>query len=84
MVPPVPEAPWNPSTWSPEVVWHRVLGPLATVWGWWLGYAVISVSLRMSGPRRECIQLAVHTLNLSPAFPLCAFARDVLGYRHRC
>lgn len=47
-VPPVPEQLWNPSTWSPEVVWHRVLGPLAMIWQFWLGYAIVIVSLRLS------------------------------------
>ena len=48
LVPPVPISPWNPSTWNPEVAWHRILGPVALMWAWWLGYAVISVSLNMS------------------------------------
>lgn len=48
LVPPVPANPWSPDSWSPEVAWHRILGPVAIVGAWWLGYAVISVSLRMS------------------------------------
>lgn len=67
LVPPVPDSPWNPSTWSPEVFWHRIGGPVATVWTWWLGYAVISVSLRMSriATRLQRIDL----LDLSPLLP---------------
>ena len=45
---PVPSAPWSPSNWSPEVGWHRVLGPVILLFTWWLGYAVITVSVRMS------------------------------------
>jgi len=48
VVPPVPETPWNPATWSPEVAWARVLGPVSMILGWWLGYAIISVSVRLS------------------------------------
>ena len=67
MVPPAPEAPWNPSTWSPEVAWHRILGPVATVWGWWLGYTVISVSLRMSRIAKKLQQ--VDLFDFSPLAP---------------
>jgi hypothetical protein len=28
LVPPVPATPWDPTTWSSEVVWHRILGPV--------------------------------------------------------
>jgi len=48
MVQPVPTTPWIPSTWSPEVTWHRLLGPIISILTWWLGYAVVSVSARMS------------------------------------
>ena len=67
LVPPVPESPWSPSSWSPEVFWHRIGGPVANVWIWWLGYAVISVSLRMSriATRLQRIDL----LDLSPLLP---------------
>jgi len=48
LIPPVPENPWNPSTWGAEVAWHRILGPATLVWVLWLGYAIITVSVRMS------------------------------------
>jgi hypothetical protein len=48
MTPPIPPELWNPLTWSPEVAWHRVLGPLTMVFAWWLGYAIVSVSVRLS------------------------------------
>ncbi len=47
-VPPVPEHLWNPAAWSPEVAWHRILGPLAMIAQIWLGYTVIVVSIRLS------------------------------------
>jgi len=28
-------SPWDPSTWHPEVVWHRALEPFI---GWWAGW----------------------------------------------
>ena len=48
LVPPVPPDLWNPAGGSAEVAWHRILGPLTMMWAFWLGYAVITVSLRMS------------------------------------
>ncbi len=68
LVPPVPVQPWNPASWSPEVAWHRILGPVAIIGSWWLGYAVISVSLRMSliAKRLQRVDL----LDLSPLTPV--------------
>ncbi len=48
LVPPVPEGLWDPATWSPEVWWHRVLGPPVFALQLWLVYAVIIVSVRLS------------------------------------
>lgn len=45
---PLPESPWSPSTWDPEVVWHRILAPVLLVCLCWLAYAVVTVSSRMS------------------------------------
>lgn len=64
---PVPLAPWNPSTWSPEVVWHRVLGPMTMMWAWWLGYAIVTVSVRMSRIAKKLSQIDL--LDLSPLRP---------------
>jgi hypothetical protein len=47
-VEPVPEAPWHPRNWNPEVAWHRILGPIMGVGLAWLMYAIFVVSLRMS------------------------------------
>ncbi len=67
LVPPVPVTPWDPRTWSPEVAWHRILGPAAMIWGWWLAYAIISVSLRMSRIAKTLCK--VDLLDLSPLAP---------------
>ncbi len=48
LVEPVPEAPWHPQNWNPEVAWHRILGPLMGIGLAWLTYAIVVVSLRMS------------------------------------
>jgi hypothetical protein len=67
LTPPVPEALWNPSTWSPEVAWHRILGPLTMVWAWWLAYAIITVSIRMSRIAKQMCKIDL--LDLSPLAP---------------
>jgi hypothetical protein len=67
LTPPVPEALWNPSTWSPEVAWHRILGPLTMVWAWWLVYAIITVSIRMSRIAKQMCRIDL--LDLSPLAP---------------
>lgn len=67
MVPPVPESPWNPATWSPEVMWHRILGPAIGLFGWWLGYAVVIVSLRLSRIAKKLGQIDL--LDLSSLAP---------------
>ena len=63
MIQPVPATPWMPSTWSPEVTWHRLLGPIMTVLTWWLGFAVVSVSARMSRLARRLSQIDVFDLS---------------------
>jgi hypothetical protein len=67
MVPPVPPTPWSSSTWSPEVAWHRVLGPAIGWWQWWLGYAIVTVSMRMSRLARKLNRIDL--LDLSPLAP---------------
>ncbi len=67
IVPPVPLAPWNPSSWSPEVVWHRILGPVTLVWAGWLVYAIVSVSIRMSRIAKKLSQIDL--FDLSPLAP---------------
>ena len=65
--PPVPPAPWNPATWSPEVAWHRTLGPLTMIWGLWLIYTIVTVSVRMSHIANTLAR--VDLLDLSPLAP---------------
>jgi hypothetical protein len=67
LVPPVPPAPWNPSAWSPEVAWHRILGPLSILMTWWLGYVVVAVSLRMSRIAKKLRRIDL--LDISPLAP---------------
>jgi hypothetical protein len=67
IVPPVPPTPWNPATWGPEVAWHRILGPLTMVWGWWLVYTIVTVSVRMSRIAKTLAR--VDLLDLSPLAP---------------
>lgn len=67
IVQPVPAAPWLPSSWSPEVTWHRLLGPVVSILTWWLGYAVVSVSARMSRLARKVSHIDV--LDLSALLP---------------
>jgi hypothetical protein len=43
-----PEPPWNPSTWQPEVWWHRALGLFIGWWAGWLTAAVWNTSARTS------------------------------------
>lgn len=73
LVPPVPEAPWNPATWSPEVAWARILGPVMMILGWWLGYAIISVSVRLSR-----IAKSLATIDLLDLSPLAPFTQQGL------
>jgi hypothetical protein len=66
-VPPVPASPWNPSSWSPEVAWHRVLGPPLGACGVMLAYAIVAVSRRMS---RLAIDLkSIDLFDLQPLLP---------------
>jgi hypothetical protein len=68
IVPPVPLTPWDPTTWSPEVAWHRILGPATMIWVWWLGYAIISVSLRMSRIAKTLCRVDLLDLSLLAPF----------------
>ena len=61
------ESPWDPSTWAPEVWWHRVLGPFAALWAGWLLGAVWDTSVRTS---RLATRIgSVDVLDLSPWSP---------------
>jgi len=75
IVPPVPESPWNPAEWAPEVFWHRTLGPIVSVWLALLVYAVVVVSRRMSGLAGE-----LGSIDLFDLAPLAPFTK--LGLRN--
>ena len=66
-VEPVPEAPWDPSSWNPEVAWHRVLGPIMGIGLAWLAYAIVAVSVRMSRIAQRLSRIDL--LDLSPLSP---------------
>jgi hypothetical protein len=67
LAPPVPDDLWNPATWSAEVVWHRVLGPLVGVGSVALAYAIIVVSRRMS--RLAADLESIDLFDLRPLYP---------------
>lgn len=73
VVRPVPESVWNPSYWSAEVAWHRILGPIAGWWMGWLVYGVFSISRRLS---RLASRLS--SIDLFDLRPLAPFARQGL------
>ena len=73
IVPPVPESPWNPAEWAPEVFWHRTLGPFVSVWLALLVYAIVVVSRRMSALATE-----LGSIDLFDLSPLAPFTRQGL------
>jgi hypothetical protein len=62
-----PEPPWNPSTWQPEVWWHRALGLFIGWWVGWLTAAIWETSARTS--RLATRVAAVDLLDLRPWSP---------------
>jgi hypothetical protein len=64
---PVPDDLWNPVTWSAEVVWHRVLGPLVAVGSVALVYAILVVSGRMSRLAEDL--KSIDLFDLRPLYP---------------
>ena len=65
---------WRWDQMPPEVLWHRVLGPIV---GWWVGcffYAVVGESYRLSLLARR-----LRSLDLLDLRPLMPFTRQALG-----
>jgi hypothetical protein len=65
---------YRPTTWSAEVVWHRITAPFI---GWWSGQlvlAMIAESARFSG-----IAVRLPSLDLLDLRPLAPFARQGLA-----
>lgn len=61
------QSPWDPSTWSPEVWWHRVHGLFI---GWWLGWFVLAVRDTSALTSRLAARIgSVDLLDLSPLSP---------------
>lgn len=73
LTPPIPQDLWNPATWNAEVAWHRVLGPLASVWTAVLVYAIVVVSRRMSN-----LALDLKSIDLFDLEPLLPFTQQGL------
>jgi len=61
------DSPWNPRLWSPEIVWHRILGLLIGFFAGCLCYVIVKVSMEISrtADRLQPIDL----LDLSPLAP---------------
>lgn len=70
-------APWDLASWSPEVVWHRLLG----LWlGWWFGWMVLGIWRTSAHISRIGEQIdSIDILDLSPWTPFVQFgARTTL------
>ena len=68
-----PVPPWDPSLWSPEVWWHRVLG---LIMGWWLGWLVQVV--RSTSAHVSQFASRVRTVDLLDLSPWSPFVRQGL------
>lgn len=66
-------AAWGPSTWSPEVWWHRLLGLFI---GWWIGWFVLTIWYTS----KQVSQLAVgiERLDLLDLRPFAPFVKQGL------
>jgi len=61
------QSPWDPSTWNPEIWWHRGLGLFIGCWGGWSFFAIWHSSKRFS---RLAVRIKkVDLLDLSPLSP---------------
>jgi hypothetical protein len=68
-----PGPPWNPSTWQPEVWWHRV--PSLFI-GWWLGW--LTVAVRYTSARISRLAARVVAADLLDLRPWSPFVRQGL------
>jgi hypothetical protein len=61
------QSPWDPSTWNPEIWWHRGLGLFVGCWGGWAIFAGWHSSKRFS--QLAVMINSVDLLDLSPLSP---------------
>jgi hypothetical protein len=66
-------AAWGPSTWSPEVWWHRIVGLFI---GWWLGWFVLAI--RYSSMRVSRLAARIEMLDLLDLRPFAPFVKQGL------
>jgi hypothetical protein len=66
-------AAWAPSTWSPEIWWHRLLGLFI---GWWAGWFVLSIWYTSKQTSRLAVR--IERLDLFDLSPLSPFVKQGL------
>ena len=69
------DSPWLPADWSPEVAWHRILGPVIGIWIAWFIYSLVQESRRLSDAAR--LLAPIDLLDLAPLAP---FTRQALTH----
>ncbi len=69
------DQPWQPSTWTPEVAWHRVLGLALGIWIGWFSWLVVRESQRLSK-----LGGALAPLDLLDLRPLAPFTQQGLSH----
>jgi hypothetical protein len=61
------ESAWDPSTWYPEVWWHRVLGLFIS---WWAGWFILTIWVTSKQTSRLAARIQrLDLLDLSPLYP---------------
>lgn len=80
------QSPWDPSTWNPEIWWHRGLGLFVGCWGGWAIFAGWHSSKRFS--QLAVIINSVDLLDLSPLSPFVKqgllTALSIIGFVSIC
>jgi hypothetical protein len=61
------ESAWDPSTWNPEVWWHRVVGLFIS---WWAGWFILAIWVTSKQTSRLAARIqSLDLLDLSPLSP---------------
>lgn len=68
-----PPHPWNPATWIPEVIWHRVVGPVVGV-----GIALLALAATIESVRLSRLAAWLRPLDVFRLEPLAPFAQQGL------